>query len=71
MFLPKPKDGPIQAGHNEDKRGAYNVWEKTSWNPEWSLEFDAVKLDWSKKVGQVESERKDQILQKKAFQIIT
>ena len=35
------------------------------------VEFYAVKLDWSKKVGQVESERKDQILQKKAFQIIT
>ena len=50
MFLAKSEDGPIQAGHNEDKGEVDNVWEKTGWSPEWALELNPMKLHWSKEV---------------------
>ena len=59
MFLAKSEDGPIQAGHNEDKGEVDNVWEKTGWSPEWALELNPMKLHWSKGVWQVEPERKE------------
>ena len=50
MFVPKSEDGPIQAGHNKDKGKVDNVWQKTSWNPDRSLELNPMKLHWSKGV---------------------
>ena len=43
MFLPKSKDGPIQARYYEDKGEVDNVWEKPSWKPERSFKFNPMK----------------------------
>ena len=45
MFLPKSKDGPVQARHNKDKGEVDNIWEKTLRKPERSLEFNPMKLN--------------------------
>ena len=50
MSLPKSKDGPIQAGHNNGKGEVDNVWEKTRWNPEPALKFNPMKLNLSEEV---------------------
>ena len=59
MLLPKSKDGPIQARHNEDKGEVDNVWEETSWKPERSLKFNPMKLNRRVEVRQVVSEREE------------